>query len=135
MKQTLKKMMMGLAAVMMLAMMLTVNVFAAGGSSSASAKAITFGKSYRDRLLTYNDEHWYKFTLKESGYVQFAFSADKKTSSYDYWEITVFNARQEEVAYLEQAFNGGTVGTQKSTKVGLPAGTFFVRIDARSHRL
>lgn len=94
-----------------------------------TANTIKTGKTYGGNLF-FNcdkgeDEDYYKFTLTKAGYINLTFGHQMLEDDRIYYYITIYNNDQKEVQALASS---GYEQTMSSDKIGLAAGTYFVKI-------
>ena len=92
-----------------------------------AANPISINTAYSGSIKDTNDLDFYKFTLKNDGVVTVSFSHDYVDSSDTYWELWLLNSSQNE--YLYQTYAGNISETQNSYEVGLPAGTYYIKVN------
>ena len=90
-----------------------------------SADNINVNQTYYGSLMSRDDEDWYCFKTTEAGYISLTFRHDYVDSKSDYWEAYLYNADQEKLVEYDYA---GIDTTNNSGKIGLPAGTYYLRI-------
>ncbi len=100
-----------------------------------TANTIKTGKTYGGNLF-YNydkgeDEDYYKFTLTKAGYINLTFGHQMLEDDRVYYYITIYNNDQKEVQALASS---GYEQTMSSDKIGLAAGTYFVKITKGVYR-
>ncbi len=77
-------------------------------------------------LSTSSDADWFCFTLSKDGMVSVTFGHEYIDSSYNYWGTSLYTAGNEELTSASWA--GNTMTEETSCEVGLPAGTYYLRI-------
>ena len=102
--------------------------------SIGSATPISLGIPYTGNIETLPsgfDVDYYKFTLSQPGYVGVNFKHESISSSSSYWQTTVQSADG-----LTSFLTTGIAGTATDTTkyVGLPAGTYLVKVTQGSYK-
>lgn len=82
---------------------------------------------YKGAIQFWNDRDYYKFTLSNAGKVSISFSHKNLMDTGRYWVIRIYNVKTEEVVWLTSS---GTDTSKTSAEVGLPAGTYYLRIES-----
>lgn len=126
MKRFLKRSVALIISVCMIMGLLCCEAFAANTSFN-TAKSISANTSYSDSINSNGNKNYYKFTLSEAGYITLDFSHNYVDTSNSLWESHIYNANCEELYTLEY-YKGNTKATNTSTKLGLPAGTYYIVI-------
>ena len=95
-----------------------------------TANAIALNRSYSGAIATQGDEDWYKFTLTTAGKVTLTFKHSTLGESTQYWAVTcyTFNANTGETSELTSFLVRGAQLRIDSSALGLPAGTYYVKI-------
>lgn len=96
--------------------------------SFQKADNIAIGSVIHGSIMESNDADYYKFTLPRAGYVQVNFSHEPVDSGSNIWEIYFYNSQYEELAWRPSV---GIGISQSMPKVGLSAGTYYIRIRDR----
>ena len=122
-----------LLAVAVLFSLLPISASAAtdAGNSIDSAAPIEVNTKYSDSICDGYDIDFFVFTLEQAGTISFTFEHPAVLDQSDYWRLWIFDDKTEEVYY--QAFNGTDTSTTTCT-VGLPAGTFYLKITGCDER-
>ena len=95
-----------------------------------SADAINVNKNYYGSLMQYGDTDWYKFKMTEAGYISLNFKHDYIESSSTYWKAFLYNSEQTELT--EYSYDGNQA-TYTGGNIGIPAGTYYLKITQSSH--
>ena len=102
-------------------------VFAASGNDSfASATVISANSQVSDSISAADDNNFYRFTLKEDGYITFSFSHEYVDKADAIWLAYLYTGNQEEIVWFDYPGNGKATTT--SQKIALAAGTYYVKI-------
>lgn len=99
----------------------------AGNHSFETATPMTLGTGYTDNLGERSEYDYFAFTLEESGYINIHFSHDYVDDSDILWEINLYNSNCEWMKDITYA--GNTMAESVSDGIGLPAGTYYLRIN------
>ncbi len=89
------------------------------------ARAINVNKSYSDNIKDKYDVDFYQFTLDAAGTVNLTFTRQNMSKDQEYWSAKIFDSKTNEICAF--SFNG-VDETTNTYLVGLPAGTFYLRI-------
>lgn len=102
------------------------DVVALANTTVSTATTISTNALYVDNLTSSSDVNYYKFTLSSAGYISFSFSHEYVESSNPYWSADLYNTDNDWLTgwYYE----GNYSGTSTSTKIGVPAGTYYIKI-------
>ena len=93
--------------------------------SYSTADAINVNSYYYGSMRNDNDADWYKFSLSNAGSVSLSFAHNYIESSSTYWKIDLYNSSQ---SYLVTYDFYGNVTSDTTGKIGLPAGTYYLKI-------
>ena len=96
----------------------------------SSATSINVNQTYTDNLVEYGDINWYKFTISGTGYISLDFKHDYIESSSTYWKAFLYNSEQTELT--EYGYEGNRA-TYTGGNIGIPAGTYYLKITQSSH--
>ena len=96
-----------------------------GYEESDEARNISVNTTYSATTLEYNDEDWYVFRTTSAGVVQFTFTNEQRSSGY--WNVGLYTSSADST-FVNYEFEA-TAKSHTSTKVGLPAGTYFIRVN------
>lgn len=96
-------------------------------NSIPNANEIMINTSYSGSVKDSGDMDFYKFTLERDGYVTVSFSHGYVDSGETYWCLWILSSTQSE--YLYQTYNGNITEERQSYAVGLPAGTYYIKVD------
>ena len=99
-----------------------------GNDSYYYADSISVNQTYTGNLVDSYDEDWYVFTLSSPGYVSISFSHDYVDSAYEYWRVTLCDDDGDAITDYWQ-YKGNTTKTIKTQNIGLPAGTYHIKIE------
>lgn len=89
-----------------------------------TADKLTIGKEYSGIFHNSSDKDYYKFTIKEKGYVNFDFTYDGEREPYG-WNITVLDEFLNIVYHIK-----GVKTTLKSPNFGLKPGDYYIKLEA-----
>ncbi len=140
MKKTLKKLSASaLALVLLLALLPAWAVTPAAAAVTAesesndtisAANVISVNTEITGSLGTSSDTDWYAFTLPKDGMVYLSFSHDQQIlDSRSYWK-TAFFTSDSSILDSTTLWAGNTTAEVSDCKVGLAAGTYYLRIQA-----
>ena len=96
----------------------------------ATATDIALNQSYTASINDEDDNDYYKFTLSKAGTVALKFDRKMLTDANEYWVAWLYNDQTEEICAY--SFDGANSSTDTYT-IGLPVGTFFLRIVGGSY--
>ena len=103
--------------------------------SRDSASAINVNTAYKGSLYSSSDVDWYKITLPQAGALTVEFTHKDLTSSNNYWTVHLYNSEGDNItggSDTANTFKGDGTGG-KLPEVGLPAGTYYVKVIAGSY--
>lgn len=89
------------------------------------ASAINLNEQYYGDLQYDYDVDWYKFTLPQDGYISMDFTHGYVERDWRYWQIDLYNSSYSK---LEHYGIGGKTVSYNSNQIGLPAGTYYLKI-------
>ncbi|MBR0086418.1 MAG: N-acetylmuramoyl-L-alanine amidase family protein [Lachnospiraceae bacterium] len=104
--------------------------------SRASATPINLNTVYKGSIyVDYGDEDWYKVTLSQAGALTVQFTHKDLTDSQSYWRVYLYNSEGKNITgEYEKWYQFDGDGTGYSLpEVGLPAGTYYIRVTADYH--
>ncbi len=104
--------------------LLSVSV-SAGGSSFSSAQYIYTDYTYSDSTPSTSAYNYYEFYLSSPGYINVNFYSELFNSSGVYWYVELYDSNYYEMSSWKIY---GNYEEQACDYVGLPAGTYYVRI-------
>ena len=111
----------------LLIMLLCSGALAAdAGNLITGATSITVNKDYTDSISSMDDVDYFKFTLSAPGPVSITFSHDYVNESNTRWGIKIVNENDKEM--ILRTFRPNALSAITTCNLGLPAGTFYVRI-------
>lgn len=93
--------------------------------SYQSANALAVNSTVNGSIREDSDKDFYRFEISQAGYVNFDFGHTYVDSDWDFWNIKLFNESYEEL--ISRNADGKTL-SQSYTIVGIPAGTYYVRV-------
>lgn len=119
--KSLRKMLVMLLSVVMIAAMFPATVFAAGNTYSEATK-ISFNKEYTGEMSDTNSIDWYQFTLTSSGSVTINVQANMQAINYAVYS----GSKAEEKIYSTTALWNKTTQTSNNTyEYVFTAGTYY----------
>ena len=89
------------------------------------ASDVNLNEQYYGALQYSDDVDWYKFTLPQDGYISMDFTHNYVEMDRRYWRIDLYNSLYSR---LEKYDIGGKKVTYNSSQIGLPAGTYYLKI-------
>lgn len=119
----MKKVIAGLMAGVMMLAMLVGTVFAENNTLN-SAAAINVNQDYQGMLESSGDVDFYSFTLTQNGNVTVTMPRQSGSS----WRITVSDGDATTYKSFNTAYSNIVSGNE-SADIGLPPGTYFIRIE------
>lgn len=96
-----------------------------------TAQSISIENAVSGSLSTSQDANYYRFTLSENGAVSLGLRHEFVDSSSSYWSITLYDNQRQKI--YNTRYRGNTTAEEVSAKIGLPAGTFFVKVEPYSY--
>ena len=90
-----------------------------------SATPIQLNTDTKGNLRSEDDKDCYKFVLDEAGKVSYTFRTENKTGQYSY--ICLYDENGKELAD-EQKVHGTPGNSYTSVNIGLPKGTYYVKV-------
>lgn len=82
--------------------------------------------AYTDRLDSSDDENRYEFTTDKAGYISLDFGKEYDSRTARGWQVTVCTSSGENI--ITRNFYCGNTETESTCKIGLPAGTYYIRV-------
>ncbi len=107
-----------------------VAVSAEAGNDYSSAQSISTNKAYSDNIQYNDDQDWYKFKLTANGNVSINFKRENFFSDLIYWRAYIYD---ENLNWISEYYFYGNETETNTYKVGLKAGTYYVKIDDNYH--
>ena len=95
-------------------------------NSIDTADSIATNKSVTGSLHKNSDSDYFKFSLGSDGYISLTLNHNYIDSGGNYWNIRLFKG--SDGALLEEFNYQGNVSSQRSCRVGLPKGTYYVEV-------
>ncbi len=92
----------------------------------ASADNVSVNSAVNGSLMDGNDIDWFKFNINSAGTVNISFSRDYIGSGGTYWMMYIYDANVTELT--NYSFSGDRMSDTRG-KIGLPAGTYYIKID------
>ena len=111
---------------------LRVNYVAAGywetesNDSQSGADQISPNVSVTGSLMNYSESDYYKFETKSSGYISITLNHSYIDRSSNYWKLRLY--RESDGSLLHEAYCQGNITSQKTCRIGLPAGKYLVQV-------
>ena len=100
----------------------------AGENDSAdNAIQISTNRTYRDNCVSSSDDNWYQFTISGSSAVSLSFGKEYDSNTSHSWAVRLYDSSQKEMMY--RRFYCGTEMMETTCKVGVPAGTYYLRVE------
>ena len=102
------------------------------------ASPMTVNKKYVGTIDNSYDVDYYKFTLSKAGTVKINLSHEVINSSYNYWRMTLYNGKNfqgydGDLEKIHTAWYAGGSKNQSTCLIGLPAGTYYIKMEDSSH--
>ena len=91
-----------------------------------AADPISINAEWNGTIRNWADDDFYVFTLNNNGYVTVSFTHAFKDTGNECWRLQLMNADQKE--YLYQGYAGKVKSEITSPRIGLPAGTYYLKI-------
>lgn len=93
--------------------------------SYQTANALAVNSAVSGSIREDSDKDFYRFEISQPGYVNFDFGHAYVDFDWNYWNITLYNGSYEELISRNA---GGKTLNQSYAMVGIPAGTYYVRV-------
>ena len=111
-----------------------------GGKSAGSAQSISVNSWVTDRMTSSNSSNvgygtyatWYRFSLQSPGWVRLEFLSDY-ADQYEGWSYRMYSTSDTSHSLVNPSvpgFQPSKLTTQYGYKLGLPAGTYYLRLQA-----
>ncbi len=91
----------------------------------ATANYLNLNKEYNASICEETDIDFYKFSLSAEGYIYFNFKSKNLYNNADYWAVSLYNNKTE---LITDYYFKGNVTETSTYKIGLNAGTYYVKI-------
>lgn len=95
-------------------------------NSFGTADTISPNVSVTGSLMASDDNDYYKFTTGSDGYISLTLNHSFIDSGSDYWRVRLY--RGSDSTLIEEFFYQGNIASQKSCRVGLPKGTYYLQV-------
>ena len=96
-------------------------------NTPVDATTIAVNKEYSGALTMEDDVDEYQFTIPSDGLITLGFMHEYIDSTKNYWTIEILDSYKN--VYLTRSFTGDAMVEKKTCNVGLPAGTYFLKIE------
>ena len=96
------------------------------------ASPLTVNKSYYG-TLTYgysSEQDYYAFTIPSNGYITLKMKYPRQETSNDYWKVTLYNNKYEEIT---SRYATGNLSSLTFPKIGIPKGKYYVSVKSASY--
>ncbi len=130
----MRKMLKSLLFMVVVALISIIAVFSASaeaGNDYSYAQAISVNTTYSDNIQNYGDKDWYKFSLSSNGNVGIYFKRENFFNGSSHWYAQIYDANLNLIS--EYSFSGNETETN-TYKIGLKAGTYFIKIEEGYYR-
>ena len=124
MRKTLKSLLF-IVVVTLISIIAVFTASAEAGDSYSYAQAISTNTTYTDNISKNNDQDYFKITLPYDGYIYFNFKRENLFDANEYWTITLLNQNAE---FITDYSVKGNKTEDNTYKIGLAAGTYYIRI-------
>ena len=94
--------------------------------ADAEKQRINVNTKYYGELSTSDEVDYYQFTISQEGHVRIDFGKEYDANSYHGWNVEIYNSNWNMVK--TDTFNCGNSKTDKSSELGLSAGTYYIKI-------
>lgn len=91
-----------------------------------TADRIAYGKTFYGSSREKKDIDYYKIDIAKVGYLSLSFGKEYDSNAYHRWYVTLYNESQKEM--LGRTFYCGTTTTETTCKIGIPAGTYYIKV-------
>lgn len=101
--------------------------------TKGTAMSITVNTSTTDSIDSSSDEAWYVFSLNAPGYISITFEHESANTTNYLWDLYLY--RDDGSTFYDEGSRYWSVDGEKgltTCNVGLPAGTYYFRVDAYS---
>lgn len=99
------------------------------GSDTITVKEINVNTKYYGELFTEDEVDSYKFTLSKAGHIRIDFGKEYESNTNKGWKVKVYDENWEVVK--SDVFICGNSKTDKSSELGLNAGTYYIQVSVR----
>lgn len=93
-----------------------------------TADVVNANETVNGSLANLLDKDWYKITFDKDGYFSFDLKHDYIGDGATYWRAYIYDGEQNEL--LRYTYTGPVVNVPGKGRVGVKAGTYYVKIDA-----
>jgi len=97
-----------------------------------TADTIKVNKTYQGAIVSTADVDWYKFTTSADGYITVDFEHELFDNSYDFWYMYIYDATGTKKVVTDSYYAVKGNANCKTAEIGVPAGTYYVKIVPRS---
>ena len=77
------------------------------------------------------DVDYYRFQTNSAGVISLSFGKGYDNDSYHGWNVTLYNSSQSEL--MSREYRCGNAETETTCKVGVPAGTYYIKVERRAY--
>lgn len=92
------------------------------------ANSISVNTNYYGSCVTSSDRDNFEFTLNNPGYISFDFQHSYVDYSYSIVSVSLYNSDNSELCSYR--IDGNNTGTLESTPIGVPAGTYYFKVNS-----
>lgn len=96
-----------------------------GNNSQGTATSMKAGKYSYGTISSGSDVDFYKIKIKKAGTISLVFRHPNVYESDTYWNVQIVNDKTEKIYELKSA---GTKTKKTTPKIGLSAGTYYIRV-------
>ena len=96
-----------------------------------TADLITVNQTYYGGIMEDRDVDYYRFQTNSAGVISLSFGKGYDKDSYHGWNVTLYNSSQSEL--MSREYRCGNAETETTCKVGVPAGTYYIKVERRAY--
>ena len=96
-----------------------------------TADLITVNQTYYGGIMEDRDVDYYRFQTNSAGVISLSFGKGYDNDSYHGWNVTLYNSSQSEL--MSREYRCGNAETETTCKVGVPAGTYYIKVERRAY--
>ncbi len=107
---------------------LNIQAAAYGNNTIDTATPININQSYTSNILSGSDEDWFKFNLTSAGKINIDFSHGFDDTTNERWLLNLYDNNRNFIDGW--GYVGEKTKIETSGNIGLPAGTYYVMVEA-----
>lgn len=99
--------------------------------TSTTVKDINVNTKYYDKISTKDEVDSYKFKLSKAGHIRIDFGKEYESDTSKGWDVKIYDKNFDVIK--SDSFYCGNSKTDKSSELGLNAGTYYIKVSARDN--